>query len=102
MNEDDSIKNEGARVATTCFPLKKSMGIFPDPQGHLTPQSLVGFGRLMISNSFEILWLSSLPARMKKIKNEGAGVSQQFPLYNPMGAICCHGNQNFDPIWPKT
>ena len=28
--------------------------------------------------------------------------SQGFPYYNPMGAICCHGNQSFDPIWPKT
>ena len=31
----------------------KSMGIFPDPQGQLTPQSLVRSGR--ISNSSEIL-----------------------------------------------
>ena len=43
----------------------KSMGIFPDAQGQLTPQSLVRSGR--ISNSFEILWMSSLPASMKKI-----------------------------------
>ena len=25
-----------------------------------------------------------------------------FLHYNPMGAFCCHGNQSFDPIWPKT
>ena len=31
----------------------KSMGIFPDAQGQLTPQSLVRSGR--ISNSFEML-----------------------------------------------
>ena len=43
----------------------KSMGIFPDAQGQLTPQSLVRSGR--ISNLFEILWISSLPASMKKI-----------------------------------
>ena len=24
--------------------------------------------------------------------------SQYFPHYNPMGAICCHGNQSSDPI----
>ena len=23
-----------------------------------------------------------------------------FPHYNPMGAICCHGNRSSDPIWP--
>ena len=28
--------------------------------------------------------------------------SQDFPHYNPMGAICCHGNQSSDPIRPKT
>ena len=38
----------------------KSMGIFPDAQGQLTPQSLVRSGR--ISNSSEMLWMSSLPA----------------------------------------
>ena len=47
----------------------KSMGIFPDAQGQLTPQSLVRSGR--ISNSSEMLWMSSLPA---PIKNEGARV----------------------------
>ena len=28
--------------------------------------------------------------------------SQDFPHYNPMGALCCHGNQSSDTIWPKT
>ena len=45
----------------------KSMGIFPDAQGQLTPQSLVRSGR--ISNSSEMLWLSLLPAKMKKIRS---------------------------------
>ena len=43
----------------------KSMGIFSDAQGQLTPQSLVQSSR--ISNSPEILWIFSLPASMKKI-----------------------------------
>ena len=25
-----------------------------------------------------------------------------FPHYKSMGAFCCHGNQSFDPIYPKT
>ena len=33
----------------------KSMGIFPDAQGQLTPQSLVRSGRIL--NSFEMLWM---------------------------------------------
>ena len=45
-NEEDSIKNEGATVESPqhishC----KSMGIFPDAQGQLRPQSVVGSGR---------------------------------------------------------
>ena len=44
----------------------KSMGIFPDAQGQLNPQSLVRSGG--ISNSSEILWMFSLPASMKTIR----------------------------------
>ena len=52
-NEEDPIKDEGARVLTTFFFHYKSMGIFPDDQGQLSPQSLARSGR--ISNSFEML-----------------------------------------------
>ena len=36
------------------------------------------------------------------IKNEGARVDTTFSHYNPMGAICCHGNQSSNPTWSKT
>ena len=80
----------------------KSMGIFPDAQGQLTPQSLVRSGR--ISNSSEMLWMFSFPARMKKIRSKMKALewSQHFPHYNPIGAIRCHGHQSSDPIRPKT
>ena len=39
-NEEDPIKNEGARVLTRFSPLLV-YGIFSDAQGQLTPQSLV-------------------------------------------------------------
>ena len=55
----------------------KSMGIFPDAQGQLTPQSLVQSGR--ISNSFEILWMSSLPARADN-SGVGGGIWPKFEL----------------------
>ena len=154
-NEEDPIKNEGARVVTTLFinfsdaqgqltpksvmescqnsnspellglvllsarmkkihpKMKvlewsqhfshfKSLGIFPDAQGQLTHKSLVGSCRFL--NPFEILLLSLLPARIKKNKSKMKELewSQNFPHYNPMGAICCHGNQSSDPILPKT
>ena len=62
----------------------KSMGIFPDAQGQLTPQSLVRSGRISISS--EMLWMFSLPASMKKIrsKKKAPECAQHFPHYNPM------------------
>ena len=80
----------------------KPMGIFQYAQGQLTPQSLVESGPN--SNLSEILWLSSLPASMKKIRSKmkALACSQHFPHYNPMGDIRCHGHQSSDPIWSKT
>ena len=65
----------------------KSMGIFPDAQGQLTPQSLVRSGQIL--NSSKMLWMFSLPASMKKIRSKMKALecSQHFPHYNPMGAI---------------
>ena len=74
----------------------KSMGIFPDAQGQLTPQSLVRSGR--ISNSSEILWMSLLPASMKKIRSKMKALewTQHFPHYNSMVAMETSGR-----IWPN-
>ena len=44
----------------------KSMGIFPNAQRQLTPQSLVRSGQIL--NSSEMLWMFSLPASMKKMR----------------------------------
>ena len=44
------------------------MEIFSDTRGQLTPQSGVGSGGYL--NSFKLLKLSSLPARMKKIQSK--------------------------------
>ena len=60
--EEDPIKIEGARVATT-----QNID-FSNTQGQVTLQSEFRSGRN--SNSSEILWLSFLPARMKKIPSE--------------------------------
>ena len=58
----------------------KSMWIFPDAQGQLTPQSLVRSGR--IPNSSEMLWMFSLPASMKKIRSKMKALewSQHLPI----------------------
>ena len=74
----------------------KSMGIFPDAQGQLTPQSLVRSGR--ISNLSEMILMFLLPASMKKIQSKMKVLewTQHFPHYHPMGAIRCHGHQSSD------
>ena len=57
-NEDDSIKNEGARVFTLYIN-------FSDAQGQITTESVMVSGRIL--NSFKLSWISSSPARMKMI-----------------------------------
>ena len=64
-NEDDRFKNEGGRECSQDFSHYKFMGIYPDAQGQLTPQSWVQSGP--ISNSSEMLWLALLPTKIKKI-----------------------------------
>ena len=98
-NVENPSKNEGTRVVTN-FSHYKS--IFLDAQGQLTHKSLVRSCR--ISNPFQIVCLSSLPARLKKNQSKMKELewSQDFPHYNPMGAICCHENQSSDPILSKT
>ena len=59
-NEEDLIKNEGARVVTTLFI------DFSDAQGQITPKSEMESCRN--SNSSKPLWLVLLPARMNKIR----------------------------------
>ena len=66
-NEEDQSKIKALKCLQD-YLLYKSMGIFSDAQGQLIPQSRVKSGTN--SNSSEILWLSSLPARMKKIRSK--------------------------------
>ena len=69
------------------------MGIFPDAQGQLTPQSLVRSGRIWNSSEMPVIdGLVTSKFEEDPIKNEGARVLTTFPHYNPMMAICCDGN----------
>ena len=57
----------------------KSMEIFPDTQGQLTPQPEVWSGKML--NPSEILWLSFLSARLKiQSKIKALEWSQDYPL----------------------
>ena len=71
-NEEDPIKIEGCRVVTTLYI------VFSDAQGHRTPQSLFRSNRSSIPS--EILWMSSLTARIEKIQSKKAeGGHTMFP-----------------------
>ena len=76
----------------------KSMGIFPDAQGQLTPHSLVRSGR--ISNLSEMLWMFLLPASMKKIRSKTKFLNVKLVLLSDtyliiIFAIChCHPFKN--------
>ena len=64
------------------------MGIFPNAQGQLTHKSFIGY--CPISNQFEILWVSLLPARMKKIQSKMKPLewSQHYSLiFNVQGQL---------------
>ena len=57
--EEDPLKNEGARVLTTFFPIITLW---------LPWKPVVASGR--ISNSFKLFYVSSLPANMKRIQSK--------------------------------
>ena len=78
-NEEDPIKDEGARVVTTLFI------DFSHTQGQLTPKSVMESCRT--SNPSKLLWLTFLPARMKKIhwKMKVLEWSQHFSRFKSMG-----------------
>ena len=78
-NEEDPIKNEGAKVVTTQFI------DFSHDQGQLTPKSMMESCRNL--NPSKLLWLTLLPVRMKKIhwKMKVLEWSQLFSHYKSMG-----------------
>ena len=83
-NEEYQIKNEGARVVTQLFI------DFSHAQGQLTPKSVMEYRRN--SNRSKLLWLTLLPARMKKIhwKMKVLEWSQRFANYQSMGIFQTH------------
>ena len=78
-NEEDPITNEGARVVTPLFI------DFSHAQGQLTPKSVMESCQNL--NPSKLLWLTLLPARMKKIhrKMKVLEWSQRFSHYKSMG-----------------
>ena len=78
-NEEDPIKNRGARVFTTLYIN------FSDALGQITLESVAVSGRNL--NSSKLSCMSSLPARMRMIdsKMKELECSQDFSHYKSMG-----------------
>ena len=83
----------------------KSIGIFPDAQGQLTLESVMVSGRNL--NSFKLLCMSSLPARMRMIESKMKELecSQDYSHYKSMGIFPDAEWQLYSavlgPIWPN-
>ena len=100
--EDDSIKNEGARVVTT-FSNICLWRFFQTLKGSLlcSPKSdLAEFPTRSRCNNL----MFSLPARIEKIRSKMKELEwlKDYPHYQIITRICCHENQSSKPIWPKT
>ena len=98
------------RVLIRSYP--KPNAVIPPPQwcswwnlimiGQLVSETFMLYGRThgrrLESHTISSPWaFGSGELKMKELE-----WSQGLPHYNPMGAICCHGNQSSDMIWPKT
>ena len=99
-NEEDLIKNEGARVFTTLYIN------FSDAQpGQITPESVVVSGQNL--NSSKLSFMSSLPARMKMIQSKMKELewSQHLFPFEAYGDFSRRSSgANFavlSPIWPN-
>ena len=96
-NEEDPIKNEGARVFTTLYIN------FSDPQGQITLELVVVSGRNLYSS--KLLCMFSFPARMRMIESKMKELecSQDFSHYKTRGIFSrCPRAANspvLGPIW---
>ena len=99
-NEEDLIKNEGARVFTTLYIN------FSDAQGQITPKSVMVSGRNL--NSSKLSCMSLLPARMKMIQTKMKALewSQHFSHYkskeifpDAQGQLTVHSLIRSGRIW---
>ena len=77
----------------------KSMGFFPDAQGQLTLQSTVR--SCQISNSSKTLLLSSLPAKIKKIRSKKRRKSVHNIIHQFFRRARADNSEVGGGIWPK-
>ena len=106
-------------------PWMRSHGMKADPPGYLASKYVC----FLMSGWWDILHSSCLHVKLRSNSTNGTEVrmnkrtdenyiplginaggikttekrwQHRFPHYKSMGTFCCHGNQRFDPICPKT
>ena len=99
--DDDSIKNEWTSMETP-FSHYKSKGKF-----FRCSRAANSVVRDLIWPQFELVRdfmhaLITCKYKKDQIKNNQEKVETSFSHYKSMGAFCCHENQSFDPIYPKS
>ena len=69
-----------------------------EPQGvaNLDPRGMVG--RMYVGDHLTLLYIKYLSSGPQGFREEDF---LSFSICKSMGAICCHGNQNSNPISPK-
>ena len=97
--DKDPIKNKQTSLGTP-FSHYKSMGNFSDAQWHLTLYGLIWPKSEYVRDFMPVL----ITCKFEKdlIKHSRENMETRFPHYKSMDAFCCHGNQSFDTICPKT
>ena len=98
--DDDSIKNEWARMETP-FSHYKSMGNFFNSKAANSVVSCPIWPKFELIRGFMHFFIIC-KYKKDRIKNNQNKWRHHFPHYKSMGAFCCHGNQSFDPVCPKT
>ena len=95
--DDDSIETERASMETA-FSHYKSMG-------RSRAANSVVSGPIWLKFELDRDFMHVLVTckyEKDRIKSNREKVETSFSHYKSIGAFCCHGNQSFDPICPKT
>ena len=99
--DDDSIKNERASMETP-FSHYKSMGNFIDLKGSVLHSQWSDLAEIRPEIRTRPRFYAC-PRYLQVYKgSDQKQPRRRFPFYKSMGAFCCHRNQSFNPICPKT
>ena len=97
--DDDSIKNERGSMATAFFHISLWEFFRRSRAANSVVSGLIWPKRQLVRDFIHVSFLQVFKGSDKKTTEKRC---HHFPHDKSMGAFCCHGNQGFDPICPKT